>query len=224
MRYEKCAITPVDRSTWMFAKVKTRNTRLHDFMKHYLCTPIKVKRFSSIIGLLFSVLATFFSLVISYEKLQLALSSSYKTSCSFGPVVSCSPVMSSWQAGVFWGFPNPFIGIVGFSVLASFFFLSFFVRIPRWVFLLNTFGVLLALVFCFWLATQALFIIQAICVYCVAVWICTSVIFWLLLSTLFIGTDKEHLQAFLKIGLVLNLSAFVFMIFFAFQQYWLSLL
>jgi uncharacterized membrane protein len=131
MRYEKCAITPVDRSTWMFAKVKTRNTRLHDFMKHYLCTPIKVKRFSSIIGLLFSVLATFFSLVISYEKLQLALSSSYKTSCSFGPVVSCSPVMSSWQAGVFWGFPNPFIGIVGFSVLASFFFLSFFCQNPK---------------------------------------------------------------------------------------------
>ena len=123
---------------------------------------------------------------------------------------------------MFFGIPNPLLGIAGFSVVACIFFVSFFVRLPRFVWVLNTLGVLLALVFCFWLATQALYSINAICIYCFVVWIMTSVLFWFGLKPLLKGTRFEDWQMWVPLGLFGTVAAFLVMIFSAFTDYWLS--
>lgn len=161
--------------------------------------------------------------IIMFEKLQLAMNSSYQTSCSFNPLISCSPVMSSPQAAAFFGFPNPLLGIMGFSVLTFFFFLKFFTEPPRWMNWVAFGGTAGALVFCFWLATQALYVIGALCIYCCMVWVCVTFLFWFQMKSL-LGKTFWWSALATNLGLVLTLTAFGFMVFFAFPQYWLSLL
>lgn len=177
----------------------------------------------TLVGFIAAVIGLIAANVIMFEKLQLALNSNYQTSCSFNPLISCSPVMSSPQAAAFFGFPNPLLGIMGFSVLAFFFFLKFFTPLPKWVTWVAFAGTAGALTFCFWLATQALYVIGALCIYCCIVWVCVSFLFWFLLKSLLTGKIWWSGLA-TNIGLVVTLTVFVFMVFFAFPQYWLSLL
>ena len=73
------------------------------------------------------------SLMLTYEKIELLGNPKYVPSCNFNPVLACGSVIATPQASVF-GFPNPLIGIVGFTVVvvtgehavAN-------VRQPRWV-------------------------------------------------------------------------------------------
>lgn len=61
-------------------------------------------------------LAAAFTLMV--EKIQLLSDPTYVPSCSINAVLSCGPVMSSDQAGVF-GFPNPLLGIAGFAMVIT---------------------------------------------------------------------------------------------------------
>jgi uncharacterized membrane protein len=193
-------------------------------MRAYMNTMVQPSRFTSWTGFVAAVLGLVLASIILVEKLKLALNPDYVTSCSINPIVSCSPVMSSPQAAAFFDLPNPLIGLIGFSLVASLFFISFFVKLPRFLWVANSVGVLLALVFCFWLATQALFVIQAICLYCCGVWLVVSVLTFFSLKPVLMGTKAEDFIPFTKIGMVVTVFAFVFMVFFAFQQFWLSLL
>jgi uncharacterized membrane protein len=109
-------------------------------------------------------------------------------------------------------------------LVAGFFFVSLFVKTPRFLWVANAVGSVLALIFCFWLAVQALFVIEAICLYCCGVWLTVSVLTWFSMKMLLQGTKHEGLMSFMKIGLVVTVTVFIFMVFFAFQQFWLSLL
>ena len=56
------------------------------------------------------------ALVLLVEKLALLADPAYIPSCSINPVLSCGSVMRTEQAAAF-GFPNPIIGVVGFTAL-----------------------------------------------------------------------------------------------------------
>src|SRR5699024_4741946 len=58
------------------------------------------------------------TLVLTYERIQLWMDPDYVTSCDLNVWVSCGTVMQSWQAVLF-GFPNQFIGIIGFAVVIT---------------------------------------------------------------------------------------------------------
>lgn len=193
-------------------------------MKTYLNERIQAGKLTSWLGFSGALVALIAAFTIMVEKVHLLIDPDSVLSCSVNAIISCSPVMSSPQAAAFFGIPNPLLGIAGFSVVACIHFLSFFLKLPRFVWIINTVGTGLALVFCFWLATQALYAINALCLYCFIVWIMTTVIFWYSLKPVIEGTRFSDLQFWVKLGAVATVMTFLCMIFFAFSDYWLSLI
>lgn len=110
------------------------------------------------------------SATLTIEKIEILVNPAYVPSCSINPVLSCGSVMITQQASAF-GFPNPLIGIAGFSVVVVTGVLAVTkVRLPRWYWVGLTIGTALAVVFIHWLIFQTLYRIGALCPYCMVVW------------------------------------------------------
>lgn len=108
--------------------------------------------------------------VLILEKLQLLQDPDHVTSCDINPWVSCGQVMQTWQSELF-GFPNPFIGLVGFAVvITTGMALLAGARFARWYWAGLQAGVTLGAAFAVWLWSQALFDIYILCLYCMIVW------------------------------------------------------
>jgi uncharacterized membrane protein len=113
------------------------------------------------------------SLTLTIEKIQILIDPSYVPSCSINPVLSCGSVMVTPQASAF-GFPNPLIGIVSFTVVVVTGVLSVAkVRLPQWYWAGLAIGTVLGATFVHWLIFQSLYRIGALCPYCMAVWAVT---------------------------------------------------
>ncbi|WP_298251664.1 vitamin K epoxide reductase family protein [uncultured Arthrobacter sp.] len=108
--------------------------------------------------------------ILILEKLELFRNPDHVTSCDINPWVSCGRVMETWQSELF-GFPNPFIGLVGFGiVITTGVVLLAGARLADWYWLGLQLGVTLGSVFTAWLWSQALFEIYILCLYCMVVW------------------------------------------------------
>lgn len=120
--------------------------------------------------LITSLIAITATIIIIVERSILAVNPDHRTSCDLNPWMSCGKVMQSWQAGTF-GFPNTYIGIVGFSVLITVA-VSLFAgaRFARWYWLLMNLGILAGLGFAGWLWYAAVYQINTLCLYCMIVW------------------------------------------------------
>ncbi len=118
------------------------------------------------------------SFVLAAEKFALLVDPSFTPSCTINATVSCTSVMNSAQSAAF-GFPNPLLGIAAFAALATTgaALLGGF-RLPRWYRAGLQVGVLLGLVFVGWLISQSLFVIKALCPYCMVVWLVTLTACW----------------------------------------------
>lgn len=115
---------------------------------------------------------------LAIEKFRLLSNPLYVPSCSFNEVLSCGSVMISDQAEVF-GFPNPLLGIAGFSVvLASGAVLLTGGKLTKPYMIGLQAGLTAAVVFVCWLIFQTLYRIGAICPYCSVVWAATIPAFW----------------------------------------------
>ncbi len=113
------------------------------------------------------------SMTLTVEKIKLLLNPSYVPSCNFNPIVACGSVMVTPQASVF-GFPNPLLGIVGFTVVVVTGVLAVAkVRLPQWYWIGLAVGTLVGAVFVHWLIFQSLYRIGALCPYCMVVWAMT---------------------------------------------------
>lgn len=125
------------------------------------------------------------SFTLMVEKLHVLTDPTFVPSCSLNAVVSCTDVMMSSQAGIF-GFPNPLIGIATFPILILLgALLLSAVRLPDWIWLGLQLGVVFGLVFVIWLITQALWSIEALCIYCMLVWAVVIPIFWAVTAATF---------------------------------------
>lgn len=121
------------------------------------------------------------SFALTVDKFRLLEDPARSLGCDVNPFVGCSPVINSWQASLF-GFPNPIIGLVGFAApVAVGLGLLAGARFARWFWVALTVGVFLAWVFVTWLFTQTVFVIGALCPWCMLVWSVTIPLFWLLL-------------------------------------------
>ena len=77
------------------------------------------------------------------------------------------------------GFPNPLLGIVGFTaVTVTGFAILAGAAFRRWYWLLLNLGLLLAVIFVHWLFFQSVYRIGALCPYCMVVWVTTIASFW----------------------------------------------
>lgn len=116
--------------------------------------------------------------VLTVEKFLLLTNPFYVPSCTVNATVSCGPVMSSPQAELF-GFPNPLLGIAGFAVVAATgAALLAGGRLAGWYWAGLQVGISLAVMFVAWLISQSLFVIGALCPYCMIVWAVTLTAFW----------------------------------------------
>ncbi len=131
------------------------------------------------------------SYIIMVEKLHILENPEYVVSCDINPVISCGSVMRSDQAEAF-GFPNPFLGLIGFPVLITIGVAMLAgARFKRWFWLIVQGGLLFALGFVYWLFYQAVYNIQALCPYCMVVWAMTIAAFW---YVLLYNIRKKHIK------------------------------
>lgn len=122
---------------------------------------------SAVTGL-FSLIA---AAVLVGERVELYIDANHHSSCDLGGAFSCTSVMESKAAAAF-GFPNPFIGLVGFTVLVVVgMSLVAGAQMKRWYWIGYQIGVVLAFAFLVWLYTQALYVIGALCLYCMVCWL-----------------------------------------------------
>ena len=125
------------------------------------------------------------SMALTVEKFKLLLDPHYVPSCNVNPIVSCGSVMTTPQASVL-GFPNPLLGIIGFTVVVVTGVLAVSkVTLPRWYWIGLSVGTLVGAVLVHWLIFQSLYRIGALCPYCMVVWAVTIPLLVVLVSIVF---------------------------------------
>jgi uncharacterized membrane protein len=136
-------------------------------------TGVPVGRASAVWVLIAGVVGLAAALTLTVEKIEILINPDYVPSCSINPVLSCGSVMVTPQASAF-GFPNPLLGIVSFTVVLVTGVLALAkVQLPRWYWLGLATGTLLGTAFVHWLIFQSLYRIGALCPYCMVVWAVT---------------------------------------------------
>ena len=129
--------------------------------------------------------------IIMFDKVRLLDNPHYVPSCNLNPIISCGSVMQSKQATAF-GFPNPFIGlgafpvvaVIGLAILAG-------AKFKRWFWLGLNAGLLFAVGFVHWLFFESVYRIHALCPWCMLVWIVSITSFWYV--TLY-NIDQRHIR------------------------------
>lgn len=132
-----------------------------------------------------SVLGLAAAMALSVDKVKMLQDPTFVPSCNLNPVLSCGSVMVTDQAERF-GFPNSFLGLVGFPVILTLGVLVVSrVRPPSWILSGAALGSLLGAVFVHWLAFQSLYRIGALCPWCLVVWAVTiPTALWLTVAAL----------------------------------------
>jgi uncharacterized membrane protein len=117
------------------------------------------------------------SLVLSYDAIKLAATPSGKLACDINAVISCGKVAKSWQSDLL-GFPNSFIGLMLEPVIITVAIAGLsLVTFPRIFMRVAHIGYGLGLIFALWLLSQSLFVINALCPWCLLVTISTVTVF-----------------------------------------------
>jgi uncharacterized membrane protein len=128
------------------------------------------------------LVSSLFALVASFwqaaERIHMLKNPTVPLNCNLNPIIDCGGVMSHRLAALF-GFPNTFIGMVMFSMLlASALVLlsgsSFKKSFHKFVLALST----IAIGFSAWFFWASLYVIGKICIFCLAIWPASIILFW----------------------------------------------
>lgn len=133
------------------------------------------------------LIALISSAILVYERLQIYIDAGHSTVCDINALLSCGTVMRTPQAEAF-GFPNPFIGLVGFSIVVTIgAAMMAGARFKKWFWVCMNIGLAAATAFIMWLWYQTTFQINALCLFCMIVWVMTI--------TLFVKTTVRNISA-----------------------------
>lgn len=133
------------------------------------------------------LIALISSAILVYERLQIYIDAGHSTVCDINALLSCGTVMRTPQAEAF-GFPNPFIGLVGFSIVVTIgAAMMAGAQFKKWFWVCMNIGLAAATAFIMWLWYQTTFQINALCLFCMIVWIMTI--------TLFVKTTVRNVSA-----------------------------
>lgn len=172
------------------------------------------------------------SSILTIEKMNVLANPDYMPSCSISPVVACSPVMESWQASTF-KFPNMFLGLAGFAMVwaVGMMLLAGAKNLKKWFWWCFQSGATFGAFFITWLQIASLYDIQKLCIYCMVVWAVTVPIFW---TTTAYNLREKNITLPEKIStllaenpgkmIALHYLVVMIFIFFAFQEYWYTLI
>ncbi|GAA0206124.1 vitamin K epoxide reductase family protein [Cytobacillus oceanisediminis] len=132
------------------------------------------------------------AIILTIDKVKFltaeAAGESTALNCDLNAFVSCGGVINTDQASAF-GFPNPIIGIVGFTVVLTLgVLLASGVRLPGWIWAGLQVGVLFGIGFVTWLQYQSIYEIEKLCPWCMVV--------WTMMIPLFVLVTARNLRAF----------------------------
>jgi uncharacterized membrane protein len=116
----------------------------------------------------FGLVGLIASFVLSIEEFTLLKDPNAALSCSFNLVLNCSTVMQTWQASLL-GFPNMFIGLMAFPVIMVVGVIGLSGVKLRWFYNAANFGLLVCAIFSYWLFFNSLYLIEALCPWCLTV-------------------------------------------------------
>jgi uncharacterized membrane protein len=180
---------------------------------------------SAWILLIGSLLGWIAAVTLTVERFKLFMDPGYKPSCSINPILSCGSVMATHQAAVF-GFPNPLIGVVGFSVAVTLAVLAVAGQgFPAWIWGGLWLGLALGVGFVCWLIFQSLYRIGALCPYCMVVWVVTPAMFAVVTDQLW-GDARGPLRIVAEwrwTVVAVFYAVVLLLVFLRFQDYWTSL-
>ncbi len=121
-----------------------------------------------------------FALIL--DRIELLKNPDFVPSCSINPLLSCGTIMKTDQAAVF-GFPNPLMGIAAFPVVILFGVLvAARTPLPRFAWQGLLIGSVLGFGFVHWLVFQSLYVIGALCPYCMVAWVGMDLVFFATLA------------------------------------------
>lgn len=119
--------------------------------------------------LAFGITGLIASFTLAVEEFHLLKNPDTVLSCSFNLVLNCATVMKTWQASVF-GFPNMFIGLMGFPMVIMIALLGLSkVKFPRWFLVGAEIGYGFWTLFAYWLFFNSVYAIQVLCPWCLVV-------------------------------------------------------
>jgi len=117
------------------------------------------------------------SFVLSIDAVVLAAAPGTALSCDINATVSCGAVAEAWQARLF-GFPNAFLGLVAEPVVITLAVAALGgVQFPRWFMAAAQAVYTLGVIFAYWLFSQSMFVIGALCPWCLLVTVSTTLVF-----------------------------------------------
>ena len=126
---------------------------------------------SMLIGALLSLVAAF---VLSVEALELAKNPNAALSCSINIVLNCATVAAHPSATLF-GFPNSFLGLLAEPVVITVAIAGLMgIAFPRRFMFLAQIGYALGFAFAVYLFFVSMFVIQALCPWCLLVTVSTT--------------------------------------------------
>ena len=126
---------------------------------------------SMLIGAILSLIAAF---VLSVEAIQLAKDPNASLSCSVNIVLNCATVANHPTASLF-GFPNSFFGLLAEPVVITVAIAGLMgIRFPRRFMFLAQIGYALGFAFAVYLFFTSMFVIGALCPWCLLVTVSTT--------------------------------------------------
>jgi len=119
--------------------------------------------------LAFGVTGLIASFTLAVEEFHLLKHPDAILSCSFNLVLNCATVMKTWQASVF-GFPNMYIGLMGFPIVITIALLGLTKTVfPRWFLIGAEIGIVFWTLFAYWLFFNSVYAIEVLCPWCLVV-------------------------------------------------------
>ncbi|MFJ4653069.1 vitamin K epoxide reductase family protein [Nocardia sp. NPDC088792] len=162
------------------------------------------------------------SVTLLVEKFKALTEPGYKPLCSIDQVVACTTVMDSKQASLF-GFPNPIIGVVGFSVVVTLAVIAVCgIGFPRWMWGGLWLGLFAGIVAVVWLVYQAVFEIHALCPWCMVVWTVLPAMLAVTTNVLW-GNSRGFVQVIVEWRwtlVALFYATIILIVYIQFQDYW----
>ncbi|WP_193106843.1 vitamin K epoxide reductase family protein [Brachybacterium sp. FME24] len=143
--------------------------------------------------------------------------------CDINPFISCGNVMMTWQASAL-GLPNQAIGLAGYAIMAMVGALMVSgTHLPPWFRWARLGGMTFAFGYIQFLAISAIFVIKALCPWCMVIWTVTAPMFFSTLARSIESGDLRlpaPLASVLRHWVVLSVAWYVVVIIVILAAFW----
>ncbi|HEX7351950.1 vitamin K epoxide reductase family protein [Brachybacterium sp.] len=193
-------------------------------------TPRAGQRLAGLVLLIGGLIGWISSLELQVGKEFLLANPGASLACDVNPLISCGSVMMTWQSAAL-GIPNMAIGLGGFAIMGLLGALMVSgTHLPSWVRWARLGGMTFAFGYVHFLAISAIFLIRALCPWCMVIWTITAPMFFVTLARTIESGDLRlpaPLGNLLRRWVVLTLLWYllvVVVIGVAFRHQWLMML